>query len=167
MDKQEFEAIYQTYYKKILNYVRKKISNIQDSEELTHEIFMNLYRMRASYDENKSAISTWIFVATNNRLKNYYRDRKEQVTFDEVTYNAISEDFNPEACYMLEMQRKELIECLKKLSDRERTIVIRKYYMGERSNQIAIDMGLTPGNVRVIQKRSLEKLKKLLGEERG
>jgi RNA polymerase sigma factor, sigma-70 family len=167
MDKQEFEAIYQTYYKKVFNYIKKKISNIQDSEELTHEIFIKLYRLRASYDSNKSAISTWIFVATNNRLKNYYRDRKEQVTFDEITYNAISEEFSPEVCYMLETQRKELIECLKKLSDRERTIIIRKYYMGERSNQIAIEMGLTPGNVRIIQKRSLEKLKKLLGEERG
>jgi len=167
MDKQEFEAIYQTYYKKVFNYIKKKISNIQDAEELTHEIFIKLYRLRASYDANKSAISTWIFVATNNRLKNYYRDRKEQVTFDEITYNAISEEFSPEVCYMLEAQRKELMECLKKLSDRERTIIIRKYYMGERSNQIAIEMGLTPGNVRIIQKRSLEKLKKLLGEERG
>ena len=167
MDKQEFEAIYQAYYKKVLNYIKKKISNIQDAEELTHEIFMNLYRLRASYDANKGAASTWIFVATNNKLKNYYRDRKEQVMFDEITYGMISEDFSPEACYMLEMQKKELIACLKKLSERERTIIIKKYYIGERSNQIAIELGLTPGNVRIILKRSLEKLKKLLAEERG
>lgn len=54
------------------------------------------------------------------------------------------------------------MEGLSLLTKRERSIVIKKYYLGENSAQIAEEMNLTAGNVRIILKRSLERLKTIM-----
>ena len=99
---------------------------------------------------------------TKNRLKNYYRDRKVQVSLEEVDEQYAVEESLPESVLIMEQNRRELFESLKLLSARERSIIIKKYYEDKKSSEIAEELGITPGNVRVILKRSMGKLKKIM-----
>lgn len=160
----EFETIYETYYNKIFSYVKKRISHLQDAQEITSDIFTNVYKGLASYNPNKSSLETWLFVITNNRLKNYYRDKKDEIIVDEVEQFYIDRELSAEELMIVKEQREELLQCLMQLSVRERTIVIKKYYQGETSAQIADELDLTAGNVRIILKRSLAKLRGLMND---
>ena len=162
MDTNDFEKIYKEYYTRIYAYIKKKISHTQDAEELAGDIFTSFYQNLDKYDADLCGINTWLFVITKNRLKNYYRDRKVQVSLEEVDEQYAVEESLPESVLIMEQNRRELFESLKLLSARERSIIIKKYYEDKKYSEIAEELGITPGNVRVILKRSMGKLKKIM-----
>lgn len=63
-----------------------------------------------------------------------------------------------QSIYLSEM-RSALACAIATLSDIQRQIVIKKYFRNMTSNEIAEDVGSTPGNVRVQLTRAIKKLK--------
>lgn len=49
--------------------------------------------------------------------------------------------------------------CLDRLSKRERTVLMLAFYEDMPADELALELGLTPGNVRVIRHRALERLR--------
>lgn len=52
-----------------------------------------------------------------------------------------------------------LARCLTALSERERTITVLSFYADRRSEEIGAELGLSPGNVRVVRHRALGRLR--------
>jgi RNA polymerase sigma-70 factor (ECF subfamily) len=68
-----------------------------------------------------------------------------------------------EPAAQLDLER--LRGCVAKLSQRERTVVILAFY-GERSgDEIAADLSMTLGNVRVVRHRAIGHLQQCMGAE--
>jgi len=156
----DFEAVYNQYYASIYSYILKKIKNVQDAEDLTSEVFFACLKNFDRYDSEKSSIVSWLFVITKNKLKNYYRGRKDIVSIDDDD-NPIdfpSDDDFENSIYLSEM-RTLINKAMAELSPREQKIIILKYYNGLKSEQIAEKVGLSAVNVRVILNRSLIKLR--------
>lgn len=64
------------------------------------------------------------------------------------------------------MREETLRKSLEQLSDREREILLGRFYYQKSSTELGRQMNLSPGNVRMIQKRALEKLRMIM-ENRG
>ena len=62
--------------------------------------------------------------------------------------------------------RREVLAAVKELGEPDASIIIRKYYLGESSVQIADALKLTVSNVDTRTHRALNKLRKLFGGER-
>lgn len=159
-----FEQVYQDYYNKIYMFVKKRIPQEQDAEELTADIFTAVYKNLERYEADRGSLDTWIYVITGNRIKNYYRDKKDEMLTDRMEDQIQMRELSAEEVSMLRQEREHLLQCLKKLSVRERSIIILKYYQGKNSEEIGWQLGLTPVNVRVILKRSLNKLRNIMTE---
>ena len=160
---QEFEQIYCEYYLRLVKYVRKKISSIQDAEDIVQDTFAALYRNFDRYDPEKASVSTWVYVAVNNRLKNYYRDRKISVSLDDEDnpIDIADEDLIEQAMEFEEMRRM-LLGAVEQLSGDEQKIVKDTYFTKKTSAQIGEEMNLSAVNVRVKCSRALKKLKNIL-----
>jgi RNA polymerase sigma-70 factor, ECF subfamily len=52
-----------------------------------------------------------------------------------------------------------LARCLTALSERERTVTVLSFYADRRSEEIGAELGLSPGNVRVVRHRALGRLR--------
>lgn len=155
----DFEGYYNKYYQQVYLYILKKVGNVALAEDLTMDAFYSCYKNYASFDETKASFGTWIYVIVNNKLKNYYRDKKEFDDVDEVEKGDSGfEDEIVEAEYLTGM-RKELALALKSLNPIERSIVVGKYFKELNSNEIAAENAMTPGNVRVILHRAINKMK--------
>lgn len=77
MDKNEyFERIYYDYRDKIYEFIFYRVKNKEVAEDLTSDVFVSVYKNLHRYDENKSFITTWLYAIAYNRLKNYYKSRK-------------------------------------------------------------------------------------------
>lgn len=96
-----------------------------------------------------------------NRLKNYYRDKKEQDSLDddELFLELASEEVLEESV-LLEEQKKLLLAALAELSERERQIIVNTYFHKKTSAQTAMLLGMSAGNVRVVQNRALIKIRR-------
>lgn len=155
----DFESYFEKYYSQAIGYVMKKISNRQDVEDLVMETFYSCYQKFDTFDESKASFGTWFYVALNNRIKNYYRDTK---TFGELDTELAAEDsFEDELAEAEELSamRKELAEALKLLNETQRKIVILRYFQEKNATEIAGELQMTPGNVRAILLRSMNKIR--------
>lgn len=54
-------------------------------------------------------------------------------------------------------------DCLDRLSERERTVIVLSFYEEQAADEVARALGLTAGNVRVIRHRGLGRLRECLG----
>lgn len=155
-----FQEVYEKYYSIVLNYINKKISNYSDAEDMTMEVFMSVYKNFDNYDSKKANYNTWIFVIVNNKIKNYYRDKKEHCDIDNSVIAA--DDFSGQivaAEYVSEM-RQTLYEALNTINEMQRKIIIYKYFYDKNATQISEITGIPSGSVRVQLARGLEKVRK-------
>lgn len=161
--KPEFQDVYEEYYLKVFRYIYKKTGHFQTAEDLTQDIFLSCLQNYACYDPERASLGTWIFVITDNRLKNYYRSRKDCLSMDssDDPVELVSEDYVEQAV-LLEERRNILLGIIDRLSEPERSVVVLKYFHRNSSAEIAQAVHLTQGNVRVILCRTLSKLRACL-----
>lgn len=158
-----FEELYSSYYDKVLAYITGKIGDRNAAEDLTSDVFLRCYRNIEKFDQSKGSEGAWVFTITKNLLKNYYRDRKPEAHIDGMEGFEIADEQNVEE----EIEQAQRLEEIREFLDREiarldsvkRQILLMKYYDEMSSNEIAEVMGMTPGNVRVILTRTLQKLR--------
>ena len=136
-----FEEIYTNYYGKVLSYLTGKVSDRNVAEDLAGDVFLRCYKNIQKFDASKGSESTWVFTITKNLLKNYYRDRKVNASIDNMEGFDVADEQDVE---------EEIVK---------RQILLMRYYDEMSSNEIAKVMNMTPGNVRVILTRTLNKLR--------
>lgn len=160
--KPDYEDFYSSNYSRVLYHVRGKITNSQDAEDLTSEVFTYCYVHYEDYDPEKSSITTWLYLIVNSRIKNYYRDH-DSVSY--ADYEVVSDTMQDQSIDLdegvyLEQLHNALMKAIDRLPERQRQIVMMRYFQNLSSEEIAKKLGLTPGNVRVLLSRSLDKLSK-------
>jgi RNA polymerase sigma-70 factor (ECF subfamily) len=61
------------YYNEIYVYVYRHILNVEDSMDLTQEIFVNTLRGLATFNQKKSSFRTWLYRIATNKMTDWYR----------------------------------------------------------------------------------------------
>ena len=152
------EEIYKTYYGKVYGYFVSKINNAHNAEDLTSDVFVKIYEKIDSFDESKASLSTWIYTVARNTLTDYYRTRRvhEEIPETMPAGSSVEDDVcNNE---MLEA----LANALETLDERERDIIVLRYYSGKTLKTIAEQMDISYAYVKILQNKAMEKLKKYL-----
>lgn len=63
------------------------------------------------------------------------------------------------------LDQARLTKCLEALAERERTVVALSFFADKDGDEVAKDLGISAGNVRVIRHRALGKLRECMGEK--
>ena len=157
---QNFDVFYKEYYNQVYWYIYKKINHTEDSQDLAGDVFCACFKNFKNYDPEKSSITTWLYVIVNNRLKNYYRDRKISVPLDkqiDEKYLQTDDDYISKAI-LLEDYRNMLADAISTLPEKYQLIVILKYFGEKQSEEISKIMNMSSVNVRVTLSRALKKI---------
>ena len=162
--KPAFEDLYEEYYQPLLHYLYKKTGNMQDAEDLTSETFLYCYRSYDQYDPEKSAVSTWVYLVANSRLKNHYRDKREHVEISELENLLPAEETDMERAAWLEQLRGFLADRLECLPERQQQIIALRFFQEKDYDEIADTLGITAGNARVLLSRAIDRLRKEMGD---
>lgn len=169
-NKISFESFYNQYYTKACLYVKRKIQNQQDAEDVACDVFLYCYDHFSEYDEQKASIGTWLYMILNSRVKNYYRDKKNNISLDLIDdYIDMKSSYLEQAAEFEEM-RKILAEALDSLSEIQKMIVVYRYFQDRSTAETAKMTGITEGNVRTQLTRALARIRKYLnaqGYEKG
>lgn len=68
----EFRKSYSDYYSLVVNALYNRVKNLEDAEDICHEIFVSYYR---KFDEIHDARS-WLMGAMRYSISNYYRKKE-------------------------------------------------------------------------------------------
>ncbi|MBN2663528.1 MAG: RNA polymerase sigma-70 factor, partial [Bacteroidales bacterium] len=75
-NQQIFENFFRDYFKPLVNFANKFLNNIDDSKEIVHDVFINLWEKRDSIDVQNS-VKSYLYASVNNRCLNFIRDNKK------------------------------------------------------------------------------------------
>lgn len=154
------EKIYLEYREKVFRYVRGKVRNVADAEDVTSEIFLKIQTSLDSYDEEKATLSTWIYTITHNAVCNFYRDEsKRALPLDENALCSLTDDDGVMAEIENEILKEQLAVALETLTEREQDIIVLYYYHEIPLRDIAIKMGITYTNAKFIKHNAITKLR--------
>jgi len=160
-----FDSFYAEYRQPVLRYLCGKMNSIQDAEDLTADIFEYCFRQYAAFDPQKASRKTWLYVIVNSRYKNYLRSRRCFENIEDYMDFTPSDDAPLEQAIEMEQERSALTKALKQLPQKQREIVISKYFLEKSTDEIAKKLGMTPVNVRVQLYRALQKMKVYIQSE--
>ena len=159
----EFASIYEIYYERVFKYIFYRVDEQYMAEELCSEVFERIITKYNSFSGNELTRDSWVFTIARNTITDYYRKKKKVFHFSlDYAINMISSKPSPDEFVLTEENNSYLIKSLKRLNEKERSIVSFKYGAGLKNVEIAKLMGLSESNVNIILYRSLKKLKKFL-----
>lgn len=171
MYKEELSVIY-SYYKKVVCYLMSKGLSYEDAQDATQEAYMDAIESIGTLRDINSAKS-WLFTIAWRRglkyiNKNDKRKKHEESIecFDEEREKELAVSAEAELDNALEISTNHALNrAMKRLSVKERQIIIMYYICEYRYSEIAEMLGMNSSTVRSKSRRALEKLRKALLEE--
>lgn len=152
------EEIFRNYHDRVEHFIFGKVCDKFLAEDLTSVTFLKVYEKLATFDESKASISTWIFTIANNTVIDYYRTNKVSEEIPEE----IAADSNLDETILQEEMLDELAEALGQLKERERDLLIMRYYYNMSLKDIALKLGMSYANVKIVHQKALFKMRSLV-----
>lgn len=146
------------------------LENQEDAEECVADTLLRAWN--AIPPARPASLATWLGTVTRNIAIDRYRQKHSQKRGGgdiSIAFQEIEEVFSIQGTPDEALDRKELAQTLNRflatLSERDRNILLARYYFLYPTKDIAKQYGKSEKYVRVILTRTLEKLKKLLEKE--
>jgi RNA polymerase sigma-70 factor (ECF subfamily) len=161
-----FASIYHHYLPRLYKYMRYRIGDRNEAEELTSEVFVRVLTKINSYRPERGPFSGWLFTIAHNIVVDYLRarNRRNYVSL-EVSGQRASDGEKPEEMAIHNETREKLLSALSGLTDRERNLIAFKFSAGLTNHTIAEISGLSESNVAVILYRAMRRLRSELDGE--
>ncbi len=154
----DFSALYHRYVERIYRFCYVRLANQQAAEDATSEVFLkvlgNLHRFRGG------SFPAWLFRIAHNVVVDAYRKDQPSVTLDRAG-DVATPDPSPEDQAVSQSETDRLHRALTQLPDEQR-FVVELDLAGWSGLQIGEVLGKSPGNVRVIRYRAMQRMKTLL-----
>ena len=129
------------------------------AEDVVHDAFCGLYR-RWDQLESKDKALAYVRSSVLNGCRTALRGgtARASATTEAHTANVPS----AEAMAVMSEERREVVRALWQLPERQREVLVLRYYLDLPDDQIARDLGLAMSSVRSARRRALAALKRFL-----
>ena len=125
-------------------------------------LLMTLERLRAGKVREPQRIASFVLGMCRMVVLEIRRGTWHRETLL-ATYGDTAEAVEVSEPFMLDADK--LAVCLQALAERERTVVVLTFFADRPGNEVAKELGLSAGNVRVIRHRALLRLRECMGGE--
>jgi RNA polymerase sigma-70 factor (ECF subfamily) len=141
-------------------FARRHLREPHAVDDFTQEILLVVIEaMRAGRIEHPDRLGAYVAGVCRMTLRDSWRNARRRADL----FERFGPDLPDAAQGREPLDTARLAECLEKLADKERRVVVLTFYAGKDAAQIAADTGLTAGNVRVVRHRALTRLHGCVG----
>ena len=147
-DNAAWEALYEREYPRLLRALLAIGGDDGAAEDAVQEAFVRGYKQGLASLERPGA---WLLVVATRVL---FHDRRRRVTDVQVeTLPTVSNEID------FAVERADLLVALRQLSERQRAIVVARYYYDQTYAEIATAFGITGGTVGATLSQALGRLR--------
>jgi len=138
----------------------RRLRDADAADELSQQAMaIAIERLRAGALERPGSLASFVLGIARNVLREWARDEARRprtiATPDVELPDPASQSSSP-------FDGERLPECLSALAERERSVVVLTFHDHHGSAEIGARLGVSPGNVRVIRTRALQRLRDCL-----
>ena len=162
-DQTAVEVLYGRYQVRVFRFILRKVRSEAVAEELTNEVFMEVWR-NASRFEGRSSLSSWILGIAHNRAISSLRKRREAELDDDVAGTIADDSDDPEVTAQKTDKGALLRQCMERLSDEHRTIIDLVYYHEKSIAEVAEIVEIPQNTVKTRMFYARKKLSEFLEE---
>lgn len=172
-DQKAFEEIIEEYHERIYHFIYKMVRDSAQAQDLTQVTFIKAFRALASFN-SEYAFSTWLYkIAANNcidffrkkKLRTYSLDAPIQGKDGELQRDYPDFEQNPENELISRERDMHIEEAINSLPEKYRVAILLRHTMDKSYEEIAEELSLPLGTVKVRIFRAREMLKKKLKEQ--
>ena len=165
-DHEAFAALYDRVAPVLFGTVRVVVRDPSLAEEVTQEVFLDVWRFAARFDPARGSALAWMATIAHRRAVDRVRSEQRSairerraaehaIPFDEVAESA---EHN--------LERERVRRCLQRLTDLQREAVTLAYYGGRSYREVAALLGVPAGTVSTRMRDGLIRLRDCLGVAR-
>ena len=159
-----FDRLYQAFAPLVVGYLR--MQGAADPEDLTNEVFLNVFTAVGSFAGDEGQFRSWMFTIAHRRLVDERRraGRRPQIAAEQPDEQATAggdvED---------EVLRRLSVERVRRLCDRlapdQRDVLLLRMLSAMTVEQAAEALGKSPTAVKALQRRALAAIRRLIERE--
>ena len=169
-----FDLLIEKYRKPIINFMYRMVHNQAVAEELAQEVFLRVYRSRATY-RAEAKFTTWLYRIATNLGVNHARDTKyeraaQNVYLDQpdpetgTTPDVADETVSVEETLLKDERMRAIREHVMALPERQRTAVLMHKYQGLDYKEIGQVLKLSESATKSLLFRAYQTLREKLKE---
>jgi len=161
-DKAAFDVLFEKHRRGILAYLLQMSGDRGLAEDVTQECFIELVRRIESIDRRRGA-KGWLYRVARNRMVDILRHRgHESLRGREYFVDAPGSDGGPEAGLVSRDRKARVLQALKTLPERERDVIMLRFYGELTFKEIARAVRRPLGTVLWQGRNGLHKLRREL-----
>ena len=145
-------------------------ASVQDVEECVADVFIYLWQYPEKYDSDKAKLSSWLSVVARSKAVDSYRriTRKKEISMEEIMVESLGYVENNAADGEMERySRDKLRSCIEGLDEKEKELIIRRYYYEQKPAEIAVALDMPKKQVENRLYYVRQKLRKMMEKQEG
>ena len=137
-------------------------ASVQDVEECIADVFIYLWQHPEKYDPGKAKLSSWLSVIARSKAIDRYRQnlRKRELPMEEIVAEGLTHTEFAE----VDAEKEKLLSCIDELDEKEKELIIRRYYYEQKPAEIAVVLEIPKKQVENKLYYAKQKLKKMMEE---
>lgn len=144
----------------------------QIAEEVVQEMFIRFYEHVHQFEENRSFEPYFLRMVLNASLNKVERESRSAVFLDEDSdlrkiENLLACASSVEGQFEYEQMKQEIHKAIGSLSPRLRVAVVQRYYLEMSEAEMSTTLDVAPGTVKWLLNAARNRLRALIGVQRG
>lgn len=156
-------TLFARHHLRIFRFIMRKTGNEATAEELTNEVFLEIWRHAGKF-EGRSAASTWMLSIAHNRTVSLLR-RRSEAQLDEGVAEQIADGADtPETSASKRGKGEQIRACMDQLTPDHREIIDLVYYHEKSITEVSEVLDIPEGTVKTRMFHARKKLGDILRE---
>lgn len=157
-------AMHREHYRSLVKLASLLIDDRSTCEEVVQDAFIAVFRSPTRL-RDESRLPAYLRSAVLNGARSHLRKRQVRTRLRSVDA-PITEVTSAEAGALLADEKRAVVEALRSLPDRQRDVLVLRFYLDLSESEIANTLGIGAGTVKTHTRRGLDALARQLETQR-
>ena len=162
-DRVDFVHVYETQLAPVWRYIRSRVPNRHEAEDVTSEVFARAWRSWGSFDAGRGEVAPWLWKIAQRTVIDWNRrtgrhDARDLLDLDLIEAVASDPAQVPETIVLAREVLIEVNQALRELLERERDGIALRFGAGLKMQDVGRVLGMTTAATKMMLARSLTKL---------
>lgn len=158
-----FGHLYDLFLDKIYRFIFLKVSNKQEAEDLSQQVFMKAWEAIGRFEDEGVPFSSWLYKIARNLVIDFYRTRKASISLEEnIDSEVLWDEIDAGEEIVRNHEKETILIALNDLTEDQKDVILLRYIEDLSYDEIAKITNKNQTALRILQYRGMKKLRVIL-----
>lgn len=154
-----FNQFYEAHVSFVLQIATQVLGDQNEAEDVTHEIFLEVYEKPGQYKPERGSIKAWLAVKTRSRCIDRLRQKKP-VLIQKLELLDTKDTVKTELSVLLQIEKELILDALEQIPKKQREVIYGAYFEGKTQMELAESLNRPLGTIKSLVRYGLRNMRK-------